>query len=75
MDNGSALACQEAVIGPIGKLMQVSSSLGEVSVEGGLGENMSAAFKYVKMHHAGGLPFVGAELGPVGRNQGTPFAV
>ena len=53
----------------------MSSSLGEVSVEGGLGESMKAAFKYVKMHHAGGLPFVGAKLGPVGRNQGMPFAV
>ena len=53
----------------------MSSSLGEVSVEGGLGESMKAAFKYVKMHHAGGLPFVGAKLGPEGRNQGMPFAV
>lgn len=43
-------------------------------VEGGLREDVRAAFKYVKRHRAGGF-HLGTELGLVNGNQGAPFSV
>ena len=44
------------------------------AVGGSLSEDMGAAFKYTNKDKKRGLPFLGIELGPVGRIQGTQFS-